>query len=340
MKKSFKHSVCKAITTFACASFFVAGMIGLNSISAKAATTNWTIDLSNGKEIVADSPFEDESEQKIAKEYKDIFLTELVMSIYDPDIKDGKKKFYSSFTSVFSKNPYQGVTYEENKNNRIIKAASGSLGVGKYVISKDTIMRGMGASERTAKDLLTICDLLVREQILNRKYNERDDVVNDVYIVEIKYSDVPVITNSTVNGAPSVSFEIGRELEDNGIKYRIIDAAGNLSAIGLTSDSKNVTISDNVNCSGYNLTVTDIAQNFMKRNKKAKKVTIGANVASIGKEAFYKCKKLKKVTVKSTKIASIGKKAFGKNAKGFTVKLPKSCKKAYKKLLKKAKIKL
>jgi hypothetical protein len=78
----------------------------------------------------------------------------------------------------------------------------------------------------------------------------------------------------------------------------------------------------------------------MNGNKKVKKVTIGSNVTSIGSKAFYHCKKLKKVTVNSTKITSIGKKAFGKNAKGFTLKLPKSCKKSYKKMLKKAKIKL
>ena len=77
----------------------------------------------------------------------------------------------------------------------------------------------------------------------------------------------------------------------------------------------------------------------MKGNKKTKSVTIGSNVNSIGKQAFYKCKKLKKVKIKSTNITSIGKKAFGKNAKGFTLKMPKNCKKAYKKLLKKAGIK-
>ena len=94
-----------------------------------------------------------------------------------------------------------------------------------------------------------------------------------------------------------------------------------------------------MNIEGFNFNVTEIANGFMKGNKKTTKVTIGANVTSIGKEAFYKCKKLKKVTVKSEKLATIGKKAFGKNAGRFVLKVPGKCKKAYKKLLKKAKLK-
>jgi hypothetical protein len=65
-------------------------------------------------------------------------------------------------------------------------------------------------------------------------------------------------------------------------------------------------------------------------------VTIPANVKSIGKQAFYNCSKLSKVTIKSTKIKTIGSKAFTKTAKKTTITVPSKKKTAYKKLLKKA----
>ena len=64
---------------------------------------------------------------------------------------------------------------------------------------------------------------------------------------------------------------------------------------------------------------------------------IGKNVKKIGKQAFWNCKKLKKVTVKSTVLKSVGKQAF----KGISVKakitVPKKKYKAYTKLFRKAK---
>ncbi|WP_408072419.1 hypothetical protein [Butyrivibrio sp. JL13D10] len=45
-------------------------------------------------------------------------------------------------------------------------------------------------------------------------------------IVSVKYSDAPAKTESTVGSDPVASFEVGTEIENNGIKYRIIDKAG------------------------------------------------------------------------------------------------------------------
>ena len=58
----------------------------------------------------------------------------------------------------------------------------------------------------------------------------------------------------------------------------------------------------------------------------------------MGKSAFSGCKKLKTITVKSTKFKSgkVGSKAFSGIAKNATFKCPKSKLKSYKKLFKKA----
>ena len=64
-------------------------------------------------------------------------------------------------------------------------------------------------------------------------------------------------------------------------------------------------------------------------------VTIGKNIKSVGAKAFYGCKKLKKITIKSTKLTkkTIGSKAFTGINKKAVVKCPKAKKAAYKKIL-------
>lgn len=69
--------------------------------------------------------------------------------------------------------------------------------------------------------------------------------------------------------------------------------------------------------------------------KKLQKVVIGANVEKIRKNAFYGCKKLKRITIQSSQIKSIGKNALKGISKKATIKCPKNKKKQYKKLLKK-----
>lgn len=68
-----------------------------------------------------------------------------------------------------------------------------------------------------------------------------------------------------------------------------------------------------------------------------KKVTVPASVTRIGKQAFSGCAKLKTIVIKSTKLTAkdIGSKAFAKINKKATIKVPKKCLKAYKKLLRK-----
>lgn len=104
---------------------------------------------------------------------------------------------------------------------------------------------------------------------------------------------------------------------------------------------KNVIVPETVTYDGITYKVTSIAPGAFKNNKKLTKVTIGSNVKTIGKQVFYGCKNLKSITIKSTKLTtkSVGAKAFtkagSKNYKKLVVKVPKSKKKAYVKLLKK-----
>jgi hypothetical protein len=56
---------------------------------------------------------------------------------------------------------------------------------------------------------------------------------------------------------------------------------------------------------------------------------------TVGKKAFYGCKKLKKVTIKSKVLTKVGAKAFKKTHKKIAFKITdKEKKEAYEKLLK------
>ena len=67
------------------------------------------------------------------------------------------------------------------------------------------------------------------------------------------------------------------------------------------------------------------------------KITIGVNISKIGKNAFYDCKKLKQVVIKTKKLSSgkVGAKAFKGIAGKAMIKVPKSKKKSYEKWLRK-----
>ncbi len=96
-----------------------------------------------------------------------------------------------------------------------------------------------------------------------------------------------------------------------------------------------ITIPDTVVISGVTYKVTAVEKNAFVNNKKLKTVTIGKNVTAIGAKAFYGCKNIKTIIIKSKKLTTkkIGSKAFSKTPKKMTVKVPKNKFKAYKKML-------
>lgn len=104
---------------------------------------------------------------------------------------------------------------------------------------------------------------------------------------------------------------------------------------------KKVTIPGKASIQGVRYRVVAIEKNALKNCKKLKRVKIGKNVKKIGKKAFYGCKSLKKLEIRTKKLTAkkVKKKAFGKTYKKMTVKVPKKRLKRYKKLFRKRGIK-
>ena len=112
---------------------------------------------------------------------------------------------------------------------------------------------------------------------------------------------------------------------------------GTVTVIKLLKKTVNtVTIPATVTIDGYTFKVTAVANNVFKNASRLKSVVIGANVKSIGKSSFYKCKKLATITFKGIKAPGVGKNAFKSGKSKVTVKVPKKMKKSQLNKLKKA----
>ncbi len=98
--------------------------------------------------------------------------------------------------------------------------------------------------------------------------------------------------------------------------------------------ASSIVIPDKIKIGDITAKVVEIAPNACKKCKKATQVTIGKNVKKIGDKAFYACKKLDTIKIKSTKISTFGDDSFSKIKKGATFYVKKAAKRKYSKALK------
>lgn len=94
-----------------------------------------------------------------------------------------------------------------------------------------------------------------------------------------------------------------------------------------------VKVPKTVKIDGKTLKVTAISDNAFSKTK-ITHVTIGSNVSRIGAAAFKNCKKMKNITIRSTRLKSVGKNAFKGIRSKAKIKVPARKLKAYKKILK------
>ena len=133
----------------------------------------------------------------------------------------------------------------------------------------------------------------------------------------------------------------GKTYTVNKLKYKVTNAdmtgKGTVTLFGTTTKKtklKKLTIPTTVKINGAAFKVTAIGNNAFKKFTRLTKVTIGKNVTKIGKNAFSGDKKLKTITIKSSKLKSVGKNAIKGIQKKAKIKVPKKQLKKYKKLFK------
>ena len=126
-----------------------------------------------------------------------------------------------------------------------------------------------------------------------------------------------------------------------GCQYKVTKAGAEVSLIKTNKKAKRVTIPAVIKVNGVTYKVTSIGTKAFNGNKKLTKVTIGINIKKISNNAFYKCRSLKMVTIKSVLLTkkAANKKAFKGVNKKMVIKVPKKVKKAYVKIFKGLKVK-
>lgn len=126
------------------------------------------------------------------------------------------------------------------------------------------------------------------------------------------------------------------EKVSGGLKYKVVGSSVVVSGVSKKS-VVSVKIADTIKINGKSYKVTEIQKNAFKGCSQLKSVTIGKNVKKIGNSAFLNCKKLNKISLKTTKLVSVGKNALKNCNKKLVIKCPKEPYKRYKKIFAKTK---
>lgn len=135
--------------------------------------------------------------------------------------------------------------------------------------------------------------------------------------------------------------KVGTRYTISGSTYKVTKAGAEVMVYKTSKAARSVTIPATIKAKGITYKVTSIGAKAFNSNKKLKKVTIGANIAKISNNAFYKCRSLKTVIIKSVLLTkkTANKKAFKGVNKKMVIKVPKKMKKVYVKIFKGLKVK-
>ncbi len=183
------------------------------------------------------------------------------------------------------------------------------------------------ASKKTAEEATTTKKVEEATTVI-----KQDTVVSNVESQTTSTTATTTATSTSTATTTSVP-GVGSVIKYKNVTY-VVKANKQLTVKKINKKAKKIVIYDYLTIQGVKYKVTSIEAKAGKNCKKLKSVTIGTNVKTIGKEAFYKCKSLKTVKVNAKGIKKVGKNAFKKINKNAKFKLPKSKLKKYKKLFK------
>lgn len=243
-----------------------------------------------------------------------------------------------------------------------------------YVINKTALKTAMdqasalNAADYTAESYAAVQQALAQVSPIFKgmyssqaKVDEAAATLTNALGLLKKAETTPGVTVPTTN--PTADPAVGQAITVGNAVYTITVQGSEVAYKAPAKKTATVKIPSKVTINGKSYKVTSIAKNAFKNNKKVKNVTIGGNVKTIGKsafekstlkkvtipasvtsiksKAFYNCKNLTSVKIKTKKLTAkkVGSKAFkyaGKsNYKKLKVKVPSTKVKAYKTILRK-----
>ncbi len=170
------------------------------------------------------------------------------------------------------------------------------------------------AAEKQAKELAQK-DQLIREkdgQIRNYETEgkRKDEMLRAAREAASQPDASAILTKDTIFTSGNVRYKVTKPcvIKDGKIEGGTLEVCG--PADGFKKKMTKLTIPGTVVMNKNSFTVTKIGKAAFLKCKKLKKVTIEANVTRIGAKAFYGCGKLADITITGNKL-SAGKNAFG-----------------------------
>lgn len=152
--------------------------------------------------------------------------------------------------------------------------------------------------------------------------------------------DKPEITGTPQKtpdpGKPQKTAKKGMQIKTKTAIYKITSVKGSRTVCYQRprKNYRKIVIPDTITYLGKKYKVTAIKAGACRKQPKLKQVVIGKNVKNIGKQAFYQCKKLKKVQIKSKCLQKVGKQAFQGTHRKMVIKMPKGKRGKYKTIIK------
>lgn len=194
------------------------------------------------------------------------------------------------------------------------------------------------AATCTKDQKCTVCNTVIKRATGHRHTEMKTKAAtfsNKGYVKIVCQDCGKTVSNKSIN---KVKCKKGAAYTVGNYRYKIMsaktDGKGTVSFAGLEKNVKKVTIGDTVKIMGASFKIVKIEDRALKNRTSITSVTIGKNVHTIGKEAFYKTKSLRTIQIKSTKISKVGTNALKGIHEKAKLKVPKAKLKKYQGLFK------
>ena len=191
------------------------------------------------------------------------------------------------------------------------------------------------------------CDILLEEGTivpkLEHQWSNSRITKKATYVTEgeLTYHCTKCATKKIVSIKKLAYPKVGTAYTIFGNQYKVSKPGAEVILVKTSKTTKNVTVPAQIHTQGITYKVISIGAKAFNNNKNLTKVTIGTNISKINNNAFFNCKNLKTVIIKSVRLTTktASKKAFKNAHKKLVIQVPKKVKKNYTKIFKGLKVK-
>lgn len=126
----------------------------------------------------------------------------------------------------------------------------------------------------------------------------------------------------------------GARITSGNETYQVKTDVNTVAFVKTNSKAAKFTVPDFISVDGITYKVASVTKDAFRNNKKITKVTIKAEITSLGKNAFRGCSNLGTIEIRSRSLSSVGADAFRGIQATATMKVPNGKQNAYQKLIK------